>query len=269
MLKVEKLSFSYTKNQETLSDVSFDIKRGSWVSILGHNGSGKSTLSKLIVGLLLAKQGTITVDGLELNEQNLIDIRKKVGIVFQNPDSQFVGVTVKHDIAFGLENLQVPHEQLQKDVLKYATLVGMKDFLDHEPQNLSGGQKQRVAIASCLAMNQDLIILDEATSMLDPKGVKEISELVKDLNRNYNKTILTITHDVELAFKSDHCLILNEGKLVLQGKPEDIFKEKEILEKSNLKLPISLEVFYKILNDDSIKNKKEVLDALCQFSLTK
>ena len=175
---------------EALKQINLHIKEGSWVSILGHNGSGKSTLSKLLVGLLIPTQGTIEINGLRLNQENIQEIRKKIGIVFQNPDNQFVGVTVKHDIAFGLENQCISPKEMEEKIDYYARLVGMEEFLSKEPHQLSGGQKQRVAIAGALAMEQDILILDEATSMLDPEGTKEIIDLIKHLNKDLNKTII-------------------------------------------------------------------------------
>ena len=187
MIKVNNLNFSYTAKTEALKDVSFEIKKGTFVSILGHNGSGKSTLAKLLVGLLKAKSGDIFIDETKLTEESLHQIRKKIGIVFQNPDNQFVGVTVKHDIAFGLENQNMDQSMMIDKVNKYAGFVGMQDFLDKEPHQLSGGQKQRVAIAGILAMDQDYIILDEATSMLDPEGTRGMIKLIKTLNAEHQK----------------------------------------------------------------------------------
>src|SRR5690554_7333248 len=178
LIRVENLSFKYSEKYETLKNVSLDIPKGSWVSILGHNGSGKSTLAKLLVGLLKPESGSIYIDDELLTEETVHEVRKKVGIVFQNPDNQFVGVTVRHDIAFGLENMQIPQPEIVERVNKYAELVGMKDYLTKEPFQLSGGQKQRVAIAGALAMHKELIIFDEATSMLDPEGVAEVTSLI-------------------------------------------------------------------------------------------
>ncbi|MFA7377009.1 MAG: ATP-binding cassette domain-containing protein, partial [Acholeplasmataceae bacterium] len=174
-ISVENLKFSYNSKDEAIKELSFSIEEGKWVCVVGHNGSGKSTLAKLLIGLLKADEGKILIDGLEMNAQNVHDIRKKVGIVFQNPDNQFVGVTVKHDIAFGLENQCVKQEKMVELVDEFSKVVGMNEYLNKEPHQLSGGQKQRVAIAGALAMNQDIMIFDEATSMLDPEGTKEIT----------------------------------------------------------------------------------------------
>ena len=216
MIKVSDLSFSYNQEDEALKKINLSVEKGSWVSILGHNGSGKSTLSKCLVGLLAPTSGEIFIDGQQLDEKNLPHIRKKIGIVFQNPDNQFVGVTVKHDIAFGLENQCLPHDEMMERINHYAKLVGMEDFLNKEPHHLSGGQKQRVAIAGALAMEQDILILDEATSMLDPEGTREIVELIKYLNKTLNKTIITITHDLSFAGLSDRLIVLKDGEVILE-----------------------------------------------------
>jgi energy-coupling factor transport system ATP-binding protein len=264
MIKVSDLSFSYNGHDEALKDVTFEIKKGAWVSILGHNGSGKSTLSKLLVGLITPSKGNIEIDGMALTDENLGSIRKKIGIVFQNPDNQFVGVTVKHDIAFGLENQRIPHHEMIEKIDYYAHLVGMQDFLNKEPHQLSGGQKQRVAIAGALAMEQDILILDEATSMLDPEGTRDIIELIRKLNKEYKKTIITITHDLSFATQSDELIVLRNGELILKGTPKEVFKEEEILKSSHLELPFELSVYNEVSKDK--KMNKRVVDALWTFN---
>ncbi len=269
MIKVKNLSFSYDDKKPILENLSFNIKKGSWVSIVGHNGSGKSTLAKLLIGLLKGTSGSILIEDLIMNEENVYEIRKKIGIVFQNPDNQFVGVTVKHDIAFGLENLKVPREEMNNRVFEYAKLVGMEDFLNKEPQNLSGGQKQRVAIAGALAMHKDILIFDEATSMLDPEGVNEVTSLIKRLNNDMNQTIITITHDLDFALKSDHVLILKDGQLIANGKPENIFLNKDLLESSKLLIPPGLLAYQEVLKDDVLNKNKELLEVLWEFNYKK
>jgi energy-coupling factor transport system ATP-binding protein len=264
MIKVDQLSFSYNHTDEALRNVSLEIKQGSWVSILGHNGSGKSTLSKLMVGLLTPQSGEIFISGLLLNEKNLPLIRKMIGIVFQNPDNQFVGVTVKHDIAFGLENQCIPHDQMIDKINHYAQLVGMEDYLSKEPHHLSGGQKQRVAIAGALAMEQDILILDEATSMLDPEGTNEIIRLIKRLNKELNKTIITITHDLSFAAQSDALIVLKDGEIILQGTPKEVFKQEALLKSSHLELPFGLSLYNDLSKEEHMK--KEVLEALWAFN---
>ena len=211
-IEVKDLSFRYVKEEQTINNVSFNINKGEFICILGHNGSGKSTLAKLLVGLLKAKRGKILINGIELNEDTVDELRKEMGIVFQNPDNQFVGVTVKDDIAFGLENRCVKSDEMKEKVEKYAKLVRMEDFLDRNPEELSGGEKQRVAIAGILAMNPELIIFDESTSMLDPKGVREIIEIIKELKGK--KTVISITHNLDEASFADRVIVMNQGKIV-------------------------------------------------------
>ncbi len=267
MLNIRNLSFSYNGENKALNDINLDIKRGSWVSVLGHNGSGKSTLSKCLVGLLEPSNGSIEIDGLLLNDDNLTDIRKKIGIVFQNPDNQFVGVTVRHDIAFGLENQCLSPQEMEERVVHYATLVGMQDFLSKEPHQLSGGQKQRVAIAGALAMEQDILILDEATSMLDPEGTEEIINLIKKLNKELNKTIITITHDLTFAAESDDIVVLKGGEIILQGEPFEVFKHEDLLKSSHLELPFEAKLYARALKDEEIDPK--ITEALWAFYSSK
>lgn len=270
MLRIENLSFKYSEKHETLRNVSLTIPKGSWVSILGHNGSGKSTLAKLVMGLLQADEGNIYVgdDEILLSLETLRDVRKKIGIVFQNPDNQFVGVTVLHDIAFGMENQQVPREEMIEKINYYADLVGMKEYLHKGPHELSGGQKQRVAIAGALAMDLDIMIFDEATSMLDPEGTLEIVDLIKKLNKEFNKTVITITHDLEFANLSDRLIVMRQGQIILDGTPEEIFKEEELLKSSSLELPYSLKLQNELKKYD-FNNKTEILEALWKYGLKK
>jgi energy-coupling factor transport system ATP-binding protein len=268
-IKVENLKFSYNNKDEAIQNLSFEIEEGSWVCIVGHNGSGKSTLAKLLIGLLKADAGSIIIDGIEMNEKTVQDIRKKVGIVFQNPDNQFVGVTVKHDIAFGLENQCVPQPKMVELVDEYVNIVGMKDYLNKEPHQLSGGQKQRVAIAGALAMNQDIMIFDEATSMLDPEGVRDITEFIVKLNKEFKKTIITITHDLEFAKRADQMIVLNKGKVVLSGTPDDVFSHKDILEQTDLNIPFGMRVFDQVNKDEILKKDEALVKALWAYSLTK
>jgi len=264
MIKVTDLSFSYNANDEALRQVSLEIAKGSWVSILGHNGSGKSTLSKCLVGLLSPSSGEIYIDEMRLDNENLPKIRRIMGIVFQNPDNQFVGVTVRHDIAFGLENQCLPHDKMQERIMYYAKLVGMEAFLDKEPHQLSGGQKQRVAIAGALAMEQDILILDEATSMLDPEGTQEIIDLIKKLNKELHKTIITITHDLSFAAQSDRLFVLKDGQKILEGTPKEVFTQEDVLKSSHLELPFGLALYNELLKDEKVN--KQVLEALWAFN---
>lgn len=242
-LKVNDLKFSYDEQSHALKGVSFDVSKGQYVSIIGHNGSGKSTLAKLLIGLLSADQGSIEIEGVVLSQENVYDMREKVAIVFQNPDNQFIGSTVKDDIAFGLENRLVESSAMDDIINKYAEAVGMSDYLEHEPTKLSGGQKQRVAIAGALAMQPDLIILDEATSMLDPKGRKEVNELVDHLHRNEQMTIISITHDIEEVTMSDYVIVMNQGEIAFQGTPQDILLKTNDLISLALDVPFSVKFY--------------------------
>lgn len=267
-VEFKNVSFKYYgSDEDVLSQLSFGVEKGSMLAILGHNGSGKSTIAKLMMGLLEANCGDIYIEGEKLTEDNVDRLRQKMGIIFQNPDNQFVGVTVKDDIAFGLENHQIPREQMIEQINKYASLVDMQAFLDENPENLSGGQKQRVAIAGALAMETDLIIFDEATSMLDPKGTKEINEVIQTLRKKYQKTIISITHNLEEALIADRVIVLNGGKIVLDGTPKEVLKEQTILEASGLKLIDGISLINMINNCNfNIKNKKEIIDALWELT---
>lgn len=238
ILQVENLSYAYEEGQNVLNGVSFSVNQGSYVCVIGHNGSGKSTLAKCIIGLMAGAQGNISLFGQPLNKKSVYSLRSRVGIVFQNPDNQFVGSTVADDIAFGLENRRIPSEEMDAIIRRFAEEAGMGEFLNHEPQMLSGGQKQRVAIAGVLAMNPDLIIFDEATSMLDPKGKREISALVSKMRKdNPSLTLLSITHDVEEAAEADQVIVLEEGKVLFSGTPSEVFANEDTLRSIHLGVP--------------------------------
>ena len=227
IIAVKDLTFSFDGKSNAVESVSFTVKPGSYVSLIGHNGSGKSTLAKLLIGLLETKQGTISLFGENINSRNILKLRNKVGIVFQNPDNQFIGSTVRDDIAFGLENRCIPTKDMDDIILEFSRKVQMENYLDKEPINLSGGQKQRVAIAGVLALKPSLIIFDEATAMLDPKGRREIREIIKEMRiENPDLTIFSITHDLEEANMSDEVLVMNEGKMVAEFEAADATQEK-------------------------------------------
>ena len=266
MIRVNDLDYSYSQQDHALKGISFEVKDQEWLSILGHNGSGKSTISKLLVGILAPQKGSIYYDDIELTEKTVDKIRNRVGIVFQNPDNQFVGVNVKYDIAFGLENRCVPRSEMQKLIVEYATKVGMQDYLLREPQTLSGGQKQRVAIAGILALNTDVIILDEATSMLDPQGTREIIALIKELKEKYHKTIITITHDLDLARLSDRIIVMKEGNIIADDVPGKIFEQSDLLKSSKLDMPFNLKLYKEVEANSKLNSNKELMEALWELN---
>lgn len=269
IIKVENLCFEYEPGLKTIHNISFQIKKGEYVAILGHNGSGKSTIAKLLIGLLEKKSGNIIIDHKELNLENLYKIREKIGIVFQNPDNQFIGATVRDDIAFGLENICIPREKMDELIERYAKRVRMDQFLDHEPTKLSGGQKQRVAIAGILAMSPSIIILDESTSMLDPRGRKEINELIRELKKDKEMTIISITHDIEEAKNADRILLLNKGEIVGDGQPETLLMNEKLLQDLHLDTPFALKVSRKLkaqgIQINETLNVEELEKQLCQL----
>jgi energy-coupling factor transport system ATP-binding protein len=269
IIKFDNITYSYDGTRNVLNNISFSIEAGRYVSIIGHNGSGKSTLAKLMIGLLENKSGKIVLFDTLLDHKSIRDLRTRLGIVFQNPDNQFIGATVADDIAFGLENRQIPHEQMEGIINEYAGKVNMLDFLDKEPSNLSGGQKQRVAIAGILAMKPDIMIFDEATSMLDPKGKREIRELTKKMRtENKDLTIIAITHDIEEAYQSDEIIVLNNGKIELQGTPKEVFKQKDKLREIDLELPFAYlfkeELVKQNIEAKDTDNLSQLVDSLCQ-----
>lgn len=268
-VEVSHLSFSYDGQNEIIQDVSFSIPKGSYTTIIGHNGSGKSTIAKLLIGLLEARSGSIKILDQELNERTIYSIRDHVGIVFQNPDNQFIGSTVADDIAFGLENHCVPQKDMQTIIEDVAKRVDMLDFLDSEPTKLSGGQKQRVAIAGILAIAPDIIIFDESTSMLDPQGKASINEQIRKLHDEKNITILSITHDMEEVAQSEYVLVLKDGKVEMEGTPEAIFKNEDRLKELKLELPFALTISKELKKAGVLKEEycrlDEVVNSLCQL----
>ena len=230
VIDVKNLSFRYKESQEyyDVKDITFHVKRGEWLSIVGHNGSGKSTTVRLIDGLLEAESGEIVIDGQRLTEENVWNIRRQIGMVFQNPDNQFVGATVEDDVAFGLENQGLSRQEMQKRVEEALDLVGMLDFKKREPARLSGGQKQRVAIAGVVALRPAILILDEATSMLDPEGRRELIETVKGIRKDYDMTVISITHDLEEVAMSDRVLVMKKGEIESTSSPRELFSRNDL-----------------------------------------
>jgi len=246
ILSLKNITFTYTpeeaNSKNAVEDVSFSVYEGEWIAIVGHNGSGKSTLARIINGLLFPQQGAVNVLAQPMNEDNLWDIRSQMGMVFQNPDNQFVGATVQDDVAFALENNGVPYEDMVARVHTALAQVKMDQFLDHEPQHLSGGQKQRVAIAGALALRPRILILDEATSMLDPQGRAEVLATVRKLREETGLTVLSITHDLEEAMMADRLLFMNGGKKFAEGTPQQIFDLGDELVKLGLDLPFPIKM---------------------------
>mgnify|MGYP003083187715 CR=1 FL=1 len=230
IIEIKDLAFRYQMNQEhyDVNHVSFYVKRGEWLSIVGHNGSGKSTTVRLIDGLLEAESGEIWIDGDLLTPENVWEKRRKIGMVFQNPDNQFVGATVEDDVAFGLENQGISLDQMQKRVTEALSLVGMEEFHKKEPARLSGGQKQRVAIAGVVALRPDILILDESTSMLDPEGRLELIKIVQKIRKDHQMTVISITHDLEEVAMSDRVLVMKKGQVESTSSPRELFSRSDI-----------------------------------------
>ena len=269
IVEISDLSFSYYDGVKAIKNLTLNIRAGSYTALLGHNGSGKSTLSRLLVGLLIPDSGKIIIDGIELNKDNIYQIRDKVGIVFQNPDNQFIGSTVADDIAFGLENHCVEAEKMQAIIDEYSQKVGMDKFLDKEPTHLSGGQKQRVAIAGVLAMAPKILIFDEATSMLDPKGKADINDLIRKAKEIIpDITIISITHDIEEACFADELIVLNKGEIYAQGTPQEIFKDADNLKKIGLDVPFANNIQNKLKEagiEIEASNREELVRKICQL----
>ncbi|WP_346729018.1 energy-coupling factor ABC transporter ATP-binding protein [Lederbergia citrea] len=243
VISINNISFKYDGQESyALKDVSFSIAKGEWLAVVGHNGSGKSTLAKILNGLQFPESGAVIVEDETLSEETVWDIRRLVGMVFQSPDNQFVGATVQDDVAFGLENNGVPHDEMKTRVKNALERVKMADFLDQEPHHLSGGQKQRVAIAGVIALRPKVIILDEATSMLDPLGREEVLRTVRELKDEQGLTVISITHDLEEAAKADRIVVMNKGEVYTEGNPDDIFQLEEELIKLGLDIPFPIKM---------------------------
>lgn len=274
-VRLEHLSYSYKNddniNEEdlTINDVNFDIYEGEYVALIGHNGSGKSTLAKLIIGLYVQLKGQIYIFDQEMNDDNVYELRRNLGIIFQNPDNQFIGSTVRDDIAFGLENDCIDTDTMKVLVDEFAEKVGMKEYLDKEPSNLSGGQKQRVAIAGALARKPKILIMDEATAMLDPKGRRDIRNLIKKMkDEDPGLTIISITHDIDEAYQADKVIVLNKGKVFLSGTPEEVFEQSDKLLSIKLDIPffhkLNKELKKEGINIDGVGTLEGLVQKLCR-----
>ena len=276
MIECRNLIFKYTagENQEekiAINDVNLQIKEGEFIAILGHNGSGKSTMAKHMNALLIPTEGKMLVNKMDTSDMNnLWNIRDTAGMVFQNPDNQLVATIVEEDVAFGPENLGVPPEEIRKRVDEALERVGMSEYKRHAPHLLSGGQKQRIAIAGILAMKPKCIIFDEPTAMLDPSGRKEVLDTIIDLNKNYGITVILITHYMDEAAKADRIVVMDKGKLILDGKPRDVFSNVEKMKSIGLDVPQVTELSYELQKaginiDTRILDVNEMVNAICQL----
>ena len=261
VISIKNIHFNYQDQdtREALSDVSLDVYEGEWLAIIGHNGSGKSTLAKMMNGLLEASSGEIYIDGQLLTEETVYEARRKVGMVFQNPDNQFVGTTVEDDIAFGLENIGMPREEMVQKINDSLEMVRMSPFKEKEPARLSGGQKQRVAIAGMIALAPKVVILDEATSMLDPQGRFEVISTIQQLHKDKGITVISITHDLDEAAQADRVLLMEVGKVNRIGKPSEIFEMGTALVDKGLDVPFS-EKLKAVLKEKGLDVPNEYLD---------
>ncbi len=247
-VRLEHVFYKYEDTEKyAVKDVSISARKGEWVALVGHNGSGKSTIAKLLNGLLFPEDGLIKIGHFVLSEKNIWDIRRQVGMVFQNPDNQFVGATVQDDVAFGLENHGVPHDTMVERVESALNEVGMQSYALHEPARLSGGQKQRVAIAGVLALQPDVIILDEATSMLDPRGRAEVMETIRIMREQEDITVISITHDLDEVLFADRVIVMNNGEVHSEGTPQEIFEQADAMREIGLGVPFIIELQEKLV----------------------
>lgn len=282
IIKASKLIFDYIRHDEeekavevdrAIDGLSLDIAKGSFVAILGHNGSGKSTFAKQINGILTPTDGTVWVSGMNTADEDAIwEIRKKAGMVFQNPDNQIIGNVVEEDVGFGPENLGVPTDEIWQRVEESLKAVGMYKYRKHSPNKLSGGQKQRVAIAGVMAMHPRCIVLDEPTAMLDPHGRKSVIETVKKLNKEEGITVILITHYMEEVIEADHVFVMDDGNLVMDGTPREVFSQVEKLKELRLDVPQATLLAYELQKKgfplrDGILSNEELVEELCQLKL--
>lgn len=271
IITAENVWFSYDKKHKVLKNVSLSVEKGDFVAVIGHNGSGKSTLAKLFNGLLQPDEGSITVDGFSsADKKSLFEIRKKVGVVFQNPDNQQVASIVEDDVAFGPENIGLPRSEIGERISFALSAVGMEEFRKSSPSRLSGGQKQRIAIAGVLALRPDVIVLDESTAMLDPKGRKEVLSVIEKLNKEQGVTVINITHYMEEVVSANKVIVINDGEIVMQGTPEEIFKNKDKLVAIGLEIPLVARIADKLKENginlpDGILTEEMLAEELCKL----
>ncbi len=271
LISVKDITFGYEENLPVVKDLSLEIDEGKYIAIIGHNGSGKSTLAKLLNGLLKVEKGDVVVDGLSvLDKKNLFEIRKKVGVVFQNPDNQLIASIVEDEIAFGVENIGLDREEMGKRIDFALSAVGMSEFRKSTPSRLSGGQKQRIAIAGVLALMPKVLVLDESTAMLDPKGRKEVLDVVKRLNKERNMTVVAITHYMEETVFADEIIVLDKGKIAMKGSPKEVFANKAKIKELGLELPPVTALAEKIKSAgldvrEDVLTVEELEDELCKL----
>lgn len=281
IISAQKVEFHYEREYEesvaersvkqVLRGISMDIERGEFVAVLGHNGSGKSTIAKHMNAILLPCGGKVYVEGIDTSdEERIFDIRQRVGMVFQNPDNQIVATIVEEDVAFALENLGVPPDEMRERVDSALKSVGMYEYREHSPSQLSGGQKQRVAIAGIIAMRPDCIVLDEPTAMLDPKGRKSVLETIRMLNRDFGITIVLITHYMDEAAQADRIIVMDNGEIIMDGKPKEVFSEVETMKRIGLDVPQVTELMYLLGHcglpaDTHIIDEEECAEALIKL----
>lgn len=276
IIEIKNLHFFYesednTPSVEVLKGIDLDIKKGEFVAVLGHNGSGKSTLAKHLNGILIPKKGKVIVDGIDTSDESkLFELRQRAGMVFQNPDNQIVSSIVEEDVAFALENLGVPYDEMRKRVDDSLKVVNMYEYRLHSPSQLSGGQKQRVAIAGIIAMRPECIILDEPTAMLDPQGRKEVLSAIHRMNREYGITIVLITHYMEEAAQCDRVIVMDKGNIIMDNIPEKVFSQVELLRKIGLDVPQVTELCWELKNagieiSPEIISEKDCIDALIKL----
>ncbi|WP_139492770.1 energy-coupling factor transporter ATPase [Brevibacillus dissolubilis] len=277
IIVADKVTFAYETDQQekvyVVNGVDFAIGAGSFVSIIGHNGSGKSTLAKCINALLIPEQGVLTVSGFATNQESSVwEIRCRVGMVFQNPDNQIVGTTVEDDVAFGMENMGVEPSEMRRRLEEALQAVNMLEYADRQPHRLSGGQKQRIAIAGIMAMRPTVMILDEATAMLDPKGRKEVMELAHFLNQTEGITVINITHFPEETLLSDRVIVMNDGKVYADGRPDEVYREVEQLQRIGVDVPFAVRLRHRLINQgvttlDPVLQQEELVEQLCKSLL--
>ena len=275
IIRVSDVYYDYENPDDTVdtavNGVSLSVKKGEWLSVIGHNGSGKSTLAKLLNGLFLPREGTVTVEGIDTtDEERIWELRQKVGMIFQNPDNQMVATVVEEDVAFGLENVGIAPEEIRARVDEALAAVNMSQFAGAAPHMLSGGQKQRVAIAGVLAMKPDVILMDEPTAMLDPSGRREVMETVQRLHREEGMTVVLITHFMEEALRGDRVIVMEKGKTVMEGSPREVFTKVETLKGIGLDVPPMTELAHRLKKhgvelDESLMTVEEMVEELCRL----